>query len=98
MRNPELPSLSGGACTTTRGSGWRRAVALTVTDDAGPSEVADRNVIHGAPRWHEVQADRGIAAWLIPRPFFGGVALRTMHGQHTASKSVLRSPSKPLNP
>ena len=68
------------------------------TDDAGPSEVADRNVIHGAPCWHEVQADRGIAAWLIPRPFFGGVARRTMHGQHTASKSVLRSPSKPLNP
>jgi len=45
------------------------------TDDAGPSEVADRNVIHGAPRWHEVQAERGIAAWLIPRPFFRGVAL-----------------------
>jgi hypothetical protein len=46
--------------------------------DVVPSNGTDWNAMRRAPRWHEVQANRGMAALLMPRNVFRRLALRAM--------------------
>jgi Zn-dependent peptidase ImmA (M78 family) len=65
--------------------------------DIGPSGGTDWSAIRRAPRWHEVQANRGMAALLMPRAVFRRLALRIMQDNGVpAGTSIAEGTTDPV--
>ncbi len=82
-------SVPGRAEVGPAGDGLMRCLHR----DVGPSDGADWNAIRRAPRWHEVQANCGMAALLMPRTVFRRVALRAMQDHGLEAGTPVTAPA-----